>query len=126
MPRSVSVRLVFFLLPIVAILLLVIVVALPLGLFMLLALGLLYTVGYVAGAHAIGRLLVKAPTTSRFLAFLAGWGILRVLGLIPVLGGLAWTLASIFGLGVLWVAIRRAPAEPIQAQAVPPAPTAAG
>ena len=117
--------LVFFLLPIVAILLLVIVVALPLGLFMLLALGLLYTVGYVAGAHAIGRLLVKAPTTSRFLAFLAGWGILRVLALIPVLGGLAWTLASIFGLGVLWVASRRAPVEPIQAQAVPPAPTAA-
>jgi magnesium-transporting ATPase (P-type) len=117
--------LVFFLLPIVAVLLLVIVVAIPLGLFMLLALGLLYTVGYVAGAHAIGRMLVKAPT-SRFLAFLAGWGILRVLGLIPVLGGLAWTLASIFGLGVLWVASRRVPAEPMQAQAVPPAPTGAG
>ena len=117
--------LVFFLLPIVAILLLVIVVALPLGLFMLLALGLLYTVGYVAGAHAIGRLLVKAPT-SRFLAFLVGWGILRVLGLVPVLGGLVWTLASIFGLGVLWVASRRAPAEPMQARAIPPAPTTAG
>ncbi len=116
---------VFFVLPIVAVLLLVIVIALPLGLFMLLALGLIYTVGYVAGAHAIGRLLVKAPT-SRFLAFLAGWGILRVLALIPVLGGLAWTLASIFGLGVLWVASRRTAAEPMPAQAVPPAPTATG
>ena len=115
--------LVFFLLPIVAVLLLVIVVALPLGLFVLLALGLFYTIGYVAGAHAIGRQIVKEPT-SRFLAFLAGWAILRVLGLIPVLGGLAWTLASIFGLGVLWVASRRAAAEPMQAQAVPPPPVA--
>ena len=81
--------LVFFLLPVLAVALLVIVVAIPLGLFTLLALGLLYTVGYVAGAHAIGRLLVKPPT-SRFLAFLAGWGIVRVLGLIPALGGLVW------------------------------------
>jgi hypothetical protein len=118
--------LVFFLLPIVAVLLLAIVIALPLGLFLLLALGLLYTVGYVAGAHAIGRLLLKAPTTSRFLAFLAGWAILRVLALVPVLGGLAWVLASIFGLGVLWVASRGAAPAPSRAQAVPPAPTTAG
>ena len=55
--------LVFFVLPIVAVLFLVIVVAFPLGLLILLALGLLYTVGYVAGAHALGRLLVNAPTT---------------------------------------------------------------
>jgi hypothetical protein len=118
--------LVFFLLPIAAIILLLVVVAIPLGLFTLLALGLLYTVGYVAGAHAIGRLLVRSPTTSRFVAFLAGWAVLRLLGLVPVLGGLAWTLASILGLGVLWVASRRAAAEPMPVPAVPPAPTAAG
>jgi len=117
--------LVFFLLPIVAVLMLVIVVALPLGLFLLLALGLLYTVGYVVGAHAIGRLVVRVPT-SRFLAFLAGWVILRILGLAPVLGGLVWVLASIFGLGVLWVASRRATAEPMQARPIPPAPASAG
>ena len=117
--------LVFFLLPVVAVFMLVIVVALPLGLFMLLALALLYTVGYVAGAHAIGRLVVKMPT-SRFLAFLAGWGILRVIGLIPALGGLVWVLASIFGLGVLWVATRLAAAEPTEARAIPPAPIKAG
>jgi hypothetical protein len=117
--------LVFFLLPIVAVLMLVIVVALPLGLFMLLALALLYTIGYVAGAHAIGRLVVKAPT-SRFLAFLAGWAILRVIGLVPALGGLVWVLASIFGLGVLWVASRRTAAEPPEARAMPPAPATAG
>jgi hypothetical protein len=117
--------LVFFLLPIVAVLMLVIVVALPLGLFMLLALALLYTVGYVAGAHAIGRLVVKAPT-SRFLAFLAGWAILRAIALVPVLGGLVWVLASIFGLGVLWVASRWAAGEPAPARAIPPAPTTVG
>ena len=87
-----------------------IVVAIPLGLFTLLALGLLYTVGYVAGAHAIGRLLVKPPT-SRFLAFLAGWGILRVLGLIP-----AWRSRVApgvdLGLGALWVASRRTTDQP--------------
>jgi len=113
--------LVFFLLPIVAVVFLVIVVAIPLGLFLLLALALLYTVGYVAGAHAIGRLLLKT-TPSRFLAFLLGWGILRLLGLIPVVGGLAWVLASIFGLGVLWVASRRAAGAPTPDRAIPPTP----
>jgi hypothetical protein len=117
--------LVFFLLPVVAVILLVTVLALPLGLFMLLALALLYTVGYVAGAHAIGRLVVKMPT-SRYLAFLAGWAILRVIGLIPALGGLVWVLASIFGLGVLWVAGRLAATEPSEARAIPPAPMTTG
>ena len=40
----------FFLIPIAAVLLLVSIVGIPLGLFVLLALALLYTVGYVAGA----------------------------------------------------------------------------
>jgi cytoskeletal protein CcmA (bactofilin family) len=112
---------VFFVLPIVSVLFLVIVVAIPLGLFLLLALAFLYTVGYVAGAHALGRMLVKAPT-SRFLAFLAGWAILRVLGFVPVLGGVAWTLASISGLGVLWVAARRSVPEAPRMPAMPPPP----
>ncbi len=114
----------FFALPIIAVFLLVTVIALPLGLFAMLAFGLIYTVGYVAGAHAIGRLLVKPPT-SPFLAFLAGLGLLRVLALIPVLGGLAWTLASIFGLGVLWMASRRAADEPTPME-VPPTPAETG
>jgi len=109
----------FFLLPLVAILFLVVVIAIPLGLFLLLALAFLYTIGYVAGAHAIGRMVVKQPT-SRFLAFLVGWLIVRVLGLVPVLGGIAWTLVSIFGLGLLWVASRRSGIE----DAIPPTPPA--
>jgi hypothetical protein len=116
---------VFLLLPVVAVLFLVVVVAIPLGLFLLLALALLYTIGYVAGAHAIGRRLVKPPT-SRFLAFLLGWGIVRVLALVPFLGGLVWTVVSIFGLGVLWVASRRARAQEIVPPAPPPAPVATG
>lgn len=98
--------LVFFLVPIVAVVLIALIVALPLGLFILLALALLYTVGYVVAGHAIGRLLIKPPT-SRYLAFLVGWVILRVVALVPVLGGLAWIVASILGLGVLWVVARR-------------------
>ncbi|MDP9224537.1 MAG: hypothetical protein M3P18_11920, partial [Actinomycetota bacterium] len=96
----------FFLLPIAALLLLVIVIAVPLGLFLLLALALLYTLGYVAATHLIGRLVLKPPR-SRYAAFLVGWVILRVLALIPIVGGLVWVLASILGLGLLFVAGRR-------------------
>lgn len=115
---------VFFLLPVVAVLFLVVVVAIPLGLFLLLALALLYTLGYVAGAHALGRRLVKSPAP-RFVAFLAGWAILRALGLIPIVAGIVWALASIFGLGALWVAARRSPPAPMpERPAMPPvAPT---
>jgi hypothetical protein len=111
---------IFFLTPIVAIILMVTIVGLPLGLFLLLALALLYTVGYVSGAHAIGRFIVSPPA-SRFVAFLVGWGIVRVLGLIPFLGGLVWTLVTIFGLGALVVAARRG-TRAVDATVVPPAP----
>lgn len=115
----------FFLLPIVAVMLLATVVGIPLGLFLLLALALLYTVGYVAGAHALGRLIAQAPR-SRYVAFLAGWGIVRLLGLVPVLGGLVWTITAIAGLGVLAVASRRTQptTTPVVAPAPPPMPAA--
>lgn len=113
----------FFLLPIVAVMLLATVVGIPLGLFLLLALSLLYTVGYVAGAHALGRLVAKAPR-SRYVAFLAGWGIVRLLGLVPVLGGIVWTITAIAGLGVLAVASKRNPqtTTTIVAPTTPPMP----
>lgn len=96
----------FFLLPIMAVVLLATVVGIPLGLFLMLALALLYTVGYAAGAHAIGRMLVKPPA-SRYVGFLAGLGIVRLLALVPVVGGIVWTVTTIAGLGVLLVAARR-------------------
>jgi hypothetical protein len=116
--------LLFFCLPLVAILALVTVVGIPLGVFLLLAYALVYTVGYVAGAHALGSLLVKPPT-SRFLRFLAGWGILRLIGLIPILGGVIWMVTALLGLGVLFVAARigaREEEAPPPMAFVPPAP----
>ena len=113
---------IFFLLPIVAVLLLVVVVAIPLGLFLLLALALLYTVGYVAGAHVLGRQLVKPPG-SRMMAFLLGWAILRGLALIPFLGGPVWAVASIAGLGALVMAARASSAARPTSVAPVPVPT---
>jgi hypothetical protein len=111
------------LLPIVAVLLFVTIVGIPLGLFLLLALALVYSIGYVVGALALGRLVVKVPT-SRYLAFLAGWGALRVIALVPFLGGLAWLVGTVVGLGTLWVAARAAPSEvrPMAPPLAPPPP----
>jgi hypothetical protein len=98
------------LLPIVVVLLFVTIVGIPLGLFLLLSLALVYSIGYVGGALGFGRLLVKEPT-SQYLAFLVGWGTLRVLALVPFLGGVAWLVATVLGLGTLWVTSRAAPIE---------------
>jgi hypothetical protein len=111
----------FFLLPIVALLFLATIVAIPLGLFLLLGLALVYTVGYVAGSLALGRRIVKPPS-SRFLAFLLGWVILRAIGLVPFLGGLVWLIASVVGLGALAVAARRATPSAALPAAAPPVP----
>jgi hypothetical protein len=112
--------LLFVLLPIVAVLLFVTIVGIPLGLFLFLALALVYMIGYVVGGLALGRLVVKEPT-SRYVAFLAGWGALRVIALVPFLGGLAWLVGTVLGLGTLWVTARAAPAE-IRPAAPPLAP----
>ncbi|MCD6022399.1 MAG: hypothetical protein K0R20_2109 [Actinomycetia bacterium] len=109
----------FFLLPIVAVLLLVTVVGIPLGLFVLFALALIYTIGYTVATHAVGRLVIRA--SSKYVAFVVGLVILRALALIPIVGGLLWLLASVWGLGLLAVAIRagRSP-RPVTATAPPP------
>lgn len=97
----------FFGLPIVGILALVTIVGIPLGFGLLAALGLIYALGYGASAWIVGRRVVREPT-SWILAFLAGWAILRVVALIPILGGLMWFVAVVFGLGALLVAVTRA------------------
>jgi hypothetical protein len=102
--------LVFVLLPIVAGLLVATIVGIPLGLSLLFALALVYSIGYVICALALGRLVVKDPT-SRYVAFLVGWGALRVIALVPFLGGISWTLSTLLGLGMLWVTARAAPSE---------------
>jgi hypothetical protein len=93
-------------LPIIAVILMVTLLGLPLGLGLLLALGLIYSVGYVAGAWVLGRRIMRE--SSSIVAFVIGWLILRVIALIPFLGGLAWLAATVVGLGALVVAGRRA------------------
>jgi hypothetical protein len=97
----------FFGLPIAAVLLIVTLVGALLGVGVLLGLVLIYSIGYAAGALAFGRLLLKPPT-KRFLAFLLGWGILRLVALIPVLGGLLFVATAVWGLGAVVVAAFRA------------------
>jgi hypothetical protein len=97
----------FFGLPVLAIMALVTVVGIPLGLGVLAALGLIYALGYSATAWILGRLVVREPAAWA-LAFLIGWAILRAVALVPVLGGLIWFAAVVFGLGALAVAIWRA------------------
>jgi hypothetical protein len=97
---------VFFGLPAVALLLMITILGLPLGIALLLALLPIYAIGYTTSAYLLGRAIVKPPT-GRFLAFLAGWGILRVIALVPGLGALAWFGATVFGLGALTVALWR-------------------
>ncbi len=92
--------------PILAVVLLVTVVGTPLGVGMLLVYAPLLTIGYLAAALAFGRRLRKSA--GRVGAFLVGLVILRVLALIPILGALISLVATIFGLGAVFVAARRA------------------
>jgi hypothetical protein len=93
--------------PIAAFIAMGVLLGIPLGVGVLLALGLLYWLGYTAGAYALGRRLISGPGKS-MLAFLAGWGILRGLALIPVLASLVWLAATVWGLGALVIAARAA------------------
>ncbi len=104
-------------LPVVSILVMLTLIGIPLGVLALLSLALFYAMGYVVAALTLGRTMVKEPR-SRYLAFLVGLAILRVVGLIPVLGGLVTFVAAAYGLGALAVAGRRAGRRPT--------PTAAG
>jgi hypothetical protein len=97
----------FFGLPLLAIIALVTIVGIPLGLGVLGALALIYTLGYIATAWIIGRRILRSGTPW-VVAFILGWGILRVLALIPILGGLIGFAAVVFGLGALTVTIWRA------------------
>lgn len=106
----------FFLLPILGFVLLVTIIGLPLGVLLLLALMPIYAIAYTASAWALGRRIL-GPDRNRILAFLAGLVILRVLALIPVLGGLVWFAATVFGLGMLIVAAGRARRAPQPAPA---------
>jgi cytoskeletal protein CcmA (bactofilin family) len=107
----------FFGLPIAAVLAIATAFGLPLGIAVLLALVPLAMIGYVTSCVLLGGVVLRKSPGSRVKAFFIGWGILRLVALVPYLGILAWVLASAFGLGVLliagWYAGRdRPPATP--------------
>jgi hypothetical protein len=116
-------------LPVVAAIVSVTLVGLPLGIGVLLALGLIYGIAYTAGAWILGRRVVGGA--SPIVAFLVGWGILRIVALIPVLGWLVSLAAVVVGLGAIAVAGRRArrrdvaideSGEPVWTPPAPPPP----
>ena len=94
-------------LPLLGILFLITIVGIPLGVGLLLALALLYAIGYVVAGWILGRQLIKPPA-ARALAVLVGILLLRLIALVPVLGGIVGTLAAAFGLGAVLVASWRA------------------
>jgi hypothetical protein len=94
------------LVPVLSIALLASVFALPLGLALLLALTFVAFLGYAVAVFAVGRRVV--PRGSRALAFLAGWAILRAIGLIPVVSGITFALTAVAGVGAVVVATWRA------------------
>jgi hypothetical protein len=98
---------VFVGIPVIAVHSVVSLLGLPFGFALLLALLLLYSVGYAWSVWALGRLLWKPPR-SRALAFVFGWLIVSAVAAIPVVGGIVWLVGSVFGLGAMSVATWRA------------------
>lgn len=117
-------------LPVFAIISMVTLVGIPFGVGLLLALALLYWLGYVASAFLLGRRLLKEPA-SRVGAFAVGWVILRLVALIPVLASIAWAVATALGLGAIAIAARAAGRkdavlDAAAPQSIPPPPPMPG
>ena len=109
--------------PLLAILALVTLVGIPFGVALLLAAIPVLLVAYATSAWIVGRRVLRSRSTSPWVALLAGWGILRVLALIPAVGGLVWLAATVVGLGALTVALWGA-RRPGATRARPEAPAA--
>jgi hypothetical protein len=117
----------FFGLPALAAVAIATVFGLPLGLGLLLALLPLAAVGYVTGCWVMGKIVMRGrPGTGRIPTFLVGWGILRLIALIPWLGWLSWFAAGAFGLSALilaaWYSSDPSRGAPTTPQPPPPSP----
>jgi hypothetical protein len=109
--------------PLLAILALVTLVGIPFGIALLLAAVPVLLVAYTTSAWAVGRRVLRGRSGGGpWAALFAGWGILRALALIPVVGGLVGLVATVVGLGALAVALWRArrPGEPAARPEAPP------
>jgi hypothetical protein len=93
--------------PALAVLAVASVLGIPLGIGLLLSIVLLSLFGVVVTAQTVGRTLVdrERRTTT---AFLAGWAVQTVVGVIPYVSGASFAAAAIFGLGATAVAVWRA------------------
>jgi hypothetical protein len=109
--------------PLLAILALVTLVGIPFGVALLLAALPVLLVAYATTAWIVGRRVLRNRSTSPWAALLAGWGILRVLALIPGAGALVGLAATVVGLGALTVALWQA-RKPGAPAARPEAPAA--
>jgi hypothetical protein len=109
--------------PLLAVLALVTLVGIPFGVALLLATIPVLLIAYATTAWIVGRRVLRGRSASPWAALLAGWAILRVLALIPVVGGLVGLAATIVGLGALAVALWQA-RRPGAAAARPEAPVA--
>ena len=98
---------VFLAVPMAGAIAVVTLVGLPLGLGLLLALFLLYSIGVSWSAFALGRLLWSEPR-GRVTALAIGWAIMAAGAAIPFVGGVVWIAAAVFGLGAALLAIWRA------------------
>jgi hypothetical protein len=92
------------LIAVVGVLALITVIGIPLGATLLLLLLPLWAISYVTGSFIVGRMVKK--TGGAILAFIIGLAIVRVLALVPFLGGLVALLTALVGLGSLVVAAR--------------------
>jgi len=116
--------------PLLAILALVTLVGIPFGIALLLAAIPVLLVAYATSAWLVGRRILRNRSASPWGALFAGWAILRLLALIPVVGALVGLVATVVGLGALTVALWRArspgatPAQPEPPAAGSPAPAA--
>jgi hypothetical protein len=93
--------------PLVALIASLTFVGLPLGLGVLASMGLIYSTGYCSSAWIIGRRVV-GESTGRFVSFLAGWALLRVVAFIPIVHIFVFIAAAVYGLGAVLVMFRRA------------------
>ena len=116
--------------PAAAVLAIASVLGIPLGIGLLLSIALLCLFGVVVTAHTVGRALVDRERHS-VTAFLAGWAIETVIGVIPYASGAVFVATATFGLGATAVAVWRArgprrdvrPSGKHRAGAVPVGPT---
>ncbi|MGI8425155.1 MAG: hypothetical protein ACR2FO_00595 [Actinomycetota bacterium] len=113
--------LLFFALPVLAVVCFLTVVGIPLGFIVLFGLLVLYPLSYAISAVVLGRTLMSSG--GRIITFLAGLAVLRLVALLPFLGGLTSFAATLFGLGAIGVALRSLRADPSDSAVVEGSPT---